>query len=188
MLERIMKIAILFASMCIIVITIEVSLLFIWSYRNGLTPLPNSASNVQNQLTTTRIGPYPGMKVSLPGVEWDKNGRTMLFVLAVSCGFCNASADFYKKVVQEKQKQDLKDLHFVVVFPGDIEGGKRYLKDMGIEIQDVVQAMPNSVGASGFPTLMLLDKTGTVKKSWRGKLSKETELEVLNSIKCANCD
>jgi hypothetical protein len=42
-------------------------------------------------------------------------------------------------------------------------------------------------GASGFPTLMLLDKTGMVKKAWTGKLSSERESEVLDSIKCTNC-
>jgi len=125
------------------------------------------------------------MKVSLPGVEWGKNGRTMLFVLSPSCGFCNASTDFYKKAVQEKQ--NVRDIRFVAVFPGDVKEAEQYLKDKGIGIQDVVQAMPNSVGASGFPTLMLLDKTGTVKKAWTGKLSAERESEVLDSIKCTNC-
>src|SRR6266498_2320648 len=66
-------------------------------------------------------------------------------------------------------------IRFVAVFPGDVKEAEQYLKDKGIGIQDVVQAMPNSVGASGFPTLMLLDKTGTVKKAWTGKLSAERE-------------
>jgi thioredoxin-related protein len=121
------------------------------------------------------------MKVSLPGLEWEKSGRTMLFVLSTSCGFCNASTDFYKKVVQEKQ--GIRDIRFVAVFPDDVKGSEQYLKDRGIGIQEVVQAMPNAVGAGGFPTLMLLDKTGTIKKAWVGKLSPEKELEVLNSIK-----
>src|SRR2546428_7855541 len=111
MLERITKIAILLASICIIVITIEASSFLIWYYRKGTPPLPYAVSNVQNQPTTTRIGPYPGMKVSLPDVKWEKNERTMLFVLSTSCGFCNASADFYKKAVQEKQS--VRDIHFV---------------------------------------------------------------------------
>lgn len=91
----------------------------------------------------------------------------------------------YNKAVQEKQS--VNDVHFVAVFPGEANDAKQYLKDKGIGIQDVAQAMPNSIGASGFPTLMLLDKTGTVKKAWTGKLSPERELEVIDSIKCINC-
>jgi len=184
MLEKITKVAVLCASIGVIVIAIEISILLIPYYRNGLSPLPNPVSNVQNQLTP-RVGPYPGMKVSLPGVEWEKSGRTMLFVLSSSCGFCNASTDFYQKAVQEKQH--VRDIRFVAVFPGDVKEAEQYLKDKGIGIQDVVQAMPNTVGASGFPTLMLLDKTGTIKKAWTGKLTAERELEVLDSIKCTNC-
>ena len=45
------------------------------------------------------------------------------------------------------------------------------------------QSMPFSVGANGFPTLMLVDNTGTVKKTWVGKLSEEKEREVIEQMK-----
>jgi hypothetical protein len=129
----------------------------------------------------TQSGPYPGMKISYPDINWAKNGRTLLFVLSTQCGFCNASTDFYKQTVQAKQS--LNGIEFVALFPQDINQSKQYLKDNGIGIQDVRQSMPFSVGASGFPTLMVVDNSGTVQQAWVGKLSTEKELEVLEQMR-----
>ena len=63
---------------------------------------------------------------------------------------------------------------FVALFPQDIKQSEQYLKDNGIGIQDVKQSMPFSVGANGFPTLMLVDNTCTVTavNRCRSKVSK----------------
>jgi hypothetical protein len=192
MYEKIYKIISLCANLCIIVITIGVSILLIQYYRTGSLPLLNSVQTVQNQppiqpqyqSQTQRSGPYPGMKVSYPDINWSKNGRTMLFVLSTKCGFCNASTDFYKQTVQAKGS--ISDIQIVAMFPQDKTESEQYLKDNGIGIQDVRQSMPFSVGANGFPTLMLVDNTGTVQKAWVGKLPKEKELEVLEQIARTN--
>jgi hypothetical protein len=187
MFEKTYKIITLCASVCIIILTIGICILFIrngW-FNAGLAVNSVQPAQNQSQPQTQRSGPSPGMKVSLPDVNWAKNGRTLLFVLSTQCGFCNASTDFYKETVQEKQST--KGIHFVALFPQDIKQSEQYLKDNGIGIQDVKQSMPFSVGANGFPTLMLVDKTGTVKKAWVGKLSEEKEREVIEQIKCDNC-
>jgi len=80
-------------------------------------------------------------------------------------------------------KQSLNGIEFVALFPQDINQSKQYLKDNGIGIQDVRQSMPFSVGASGFPTLMVVDNSGTVQQAWVGKLSTEKELEVLEQMR-----
>jgi hypothetical protein len=63
----------------------------------------------------TQSGPYPGMKVSYPDINWSKNCRTLLFVFSTHCGFCTASADFYKQTVQAKQS--INDIQYVAMFP-----------------------------------------------------------------------
>ncbi len=184
MYEKIYKIVSLCANICIILITIGVSMLVIQYYRSGSIPLFNSVPNVQpqavNQPRPQRNDPYPGMKVSYQDINWSKNGRTLLFVLSTQCGFCNASTDFYKQTVQAKQSGN--GIQFVAMFPHDKQQSEQYLKDNGIGIQDVRQSMPFSVGATGFPTLMLVDNTGTVQKAWIGKLPEEKEREVLDQI------
>src|SRR5215510_8553334 len=120
MYERIYKIIRLCANICIIVITIEVSFVLIRNYWFSPTPLLNSVPTVQPQAVNqprTQSGPYPGMKVSYPDINWSKNGRTLLFVLSTQCGFCNASTDFYKQTVQVKQP--VNGIQFVALFPQD---------------------------------------------------------------------
>jgi len=190
MFENIYRIIKLCANICIILITLEVSFLLIRNYwSNSPTSLINSVPAIQyqppsqarNQTQESRSAPYPGMKISYQEINWSKNGRTLLFVLSTKCGFCEASTDFYRRVVQQKRSTN-NDIQFAAIFPQDMEQSGLYLKEKGIGIQDVKQSMPFSVGANGFPTLMLIDNTGTVQKAWIGKLSKEAELEVLDQI------
>jgi hypothetical protein len=185
MYEKIGETLRLCAYMCIIVITAEASVVLIRSNWFVSTPLINSASITQNPPQNSpqpqRSEPYPGMKVSYPDIDWVKNGRTLLFVLSTQCGYCAASTGFYKEAV--KAQQSRKDIHFVAMFPQEIKQSEKYLKDNGIEIKDVKQSMPFAVGASGFPTLLLVNNTGTVEKAWIGKLPGDQEQDVLASIK-----
>ena len=136
MFEKIYKIITLCASLCIIILTIGIFILFIRNRGFNAGLAVNSVQPAQNQSQPqTQRGPYPGMKVSVPDVNWAKNGRTLLFVLSTQCGFCNASTDFYKQAVQEKQS--IKDIQFVALFPQDIKQSEQYLKDNGIGIEAV---------------------------------------------------
>jgi hypothetical protein len=139
----------------------------------------------QNQSVMARRAPVPGTRISLPGVDWAQSGRTMLFVLSTSCQFCKASMPFYKKLVDESKK--IKDIRFVALLPQERDQALKYLTDMGIGIQEIQQSTPNAIGASAFPTLILVDKTGTIKKSWVGKLSPVQEAEVVHELNCINC-
>ncbi len=76
----------------------------------------------------------------------------------------------------------MKNLRLVAALPQDEKAGEKYLSDMGIAIREVRQSRPESVGASGFPTLILVDNKGEVKKVWVGKLPAEKEAEVIDLI------
>lgn len=163
----------------ILVLTLLGSYVLIRHYIFG-TKLPD-----RNKSVTARRAPAPGTKISLPGVDWAKNSRTMLFVLSTSCPFCKASTPFYKQLVDESKK--IKDIRFVALLPQERDQAMKYLTDMGIGIQEVQQSTPDAIGANAFPTLILVDKTGTIKKSWVGKLSPVQETEVFSELDCKNC-
>ena len=44
-----------------------------------------------------------GNVVSLTGVNWKENGRTLLMVLQKGCVYCEASAPFYRKLHDERK-------------------------------------------------------------------------------------
>ncbi len=121
--------------------------------------------------------PIAGSRMSLPGVDWTERDQTLVFVLSTSCHFCTDSAPFYQRVVRESQRTGKTRL--VAVLPQPTPDAVRYLKDVGVRIEKVLQAPLGSVGAPGTPTLILVDKAGTVKQTWIGRLPPERESEVL---------
>ena len=117
-----------------------------------------------------------GSTVSLSGVDWAKNGQTLLFVLDTGCRYCTASAPFYQEIVRQKRMAQL-----VAVLPQDIQVSKKYLNDLNVSIDDVKQSRLEAMGVKGTPTLILVNSAGKVVRSWPGKLSPEEEREVLEA-------
>ena len=79
-----------------------------------------------------------GIKINLADVDWQKSNRTLVLVLDKSCGYCNKSTPFYQRILREKG--DRGDLHVIAVFPHNVEDGKTYLREHGLDITDVRRA------------------------------------------------
>jgi thioredoxin-related protein len=122
-----------------------------------------------------------GTKVSLPGVDWGQNGKTLVLVLQEGCHFCSQSAPFYQRLVQETSGQP--GFHIVAVLPQKVDDAREYLSELNVPVQDVRQSQLDDLGVSGTPTLILVDNHGTVIKSWLGQLPTEKEKEVLSKVR-----
>ena len=120
----------------------------------------------------------PGTKLSVPGLEWGKNERTLLLVLSTSCHFCTESSPFYQRLAQEKVKKG--GVGLVAVLPQSVDESQKYLNGLGVAVDDIKQASPDAFQVRGTPTLIMADRTGAVVESWVGKLPAEKEVEVLN--------
>jgi len=66
----------------------------------------------------------------------------------------------------------------VALFPQPLLDSRTYLDNLGLNVDEIVQSPLNSVGASGTPTLLLIDNKGAVINSWVGKLSDDAAKEV----------
>jgi hypothetical protein len=122
-----------------------------------------------------------GSKAALPGVDWAKNGRTLLLVLSRDCRYCTESAPFYRRLASETEGRE--GVRLVAVFPQEVEEGRKYLEGLGVSVHEIRQAAPPSTGARATPTLILVDGGGVVKNSWVGQLAAPQESEVLNELK-----
>ena len=120
----------------------------------------------------------PGTKLSVPGLEWGKNERTLLLVLSTTCRFCTESSPFYQRLAQEKAKKA--GVGLVAVLPQSVDESQKYLNGLGVFVDDIKQVGPDAVPVTGTPTLIMADRTGAVVESWAGKLPAEKEVEVLN--------
>jgi len=138
--------------------------------------LSNSASN--------RTG-VAGTKISLPGVDWSKNRRTLMLALSQSCHSCSESASFYQRLVELAEGRS--DIQLIAVLPQAANEAKKYLSELGVAIKDVRQAQLRSIQVKGTPTLLLIDQQGVVTNAWTGKLPPDKEAEVLNLMQCDTC-
>jgi peroxiredoxin len=121
-----------------------------------------------------------GSNVSLPGVDWQKNGQTLLLILDTKCPHCTASAPFYRQLARAAAQN--RGVQVVAVLPQDIQESKQYLSDLNVPIDQVRQSGFDVLGVQGTPTLILVNQNGRVEQSWAGKLPSEAETEVLKRM------
>ncbi|HEU5235329.1 MAG TPA: hypothetical protein VFU50_20905 [Terriglobales bacterium] len=114
---------------------------------------------------------------SLP-VDWRANDRTLILGMQTTCHFCTDSAPFFKRLSAAASG----NVKLVAVLPQTVNDSRAYLTKLGVHVDDVVQEQLSTVGISGTPTLLLVDKNGVVKNVWVGKLPPEREAEVLSVI------
>jgi thiol-disulfide isomerase/thioredoxin len=123
----------------------------------------------------------PGTKLSIPGVDWKANERTLVLALSSGCRFCTESAPFYQRLAQERAQ--FQNIRFVAVFPEPVEQSRKYLSDLGVTVDEVRQGRLDSIGVAGTPTLIVADANGAVVASLRGKLSSDKETELIARLK-----
>lgn len=161
----------LIANVAIIVVAVLLTGVLVRNYLLAKTPErpPPASSSI-----------LPGTKLSLPGVDWKANGKTLVLALSTGCHFCTESAPFYQRLAQERAKNS--NLRLVAVFPQSISDGQNYLAINGVSVDQVTQARLDLIGVEGTPTLIITDANGGAVNAWRGRLPAEKESEVLDSL------
>ena len=139
---------------------------------------------VLSNSATNRTG-ITGTKISLAGVDWAKNRRTLLLALSQYCHSCSESTLFYRQLVERAESRS--DIQLMAVLPQAANEAEKYLRELGVAIKDVRQAELMSIRVRGTPTLLLIDDHGVVTNAWTGKLPPDKEAEVLNLLQCDTC-
>lgn len=121
--------------------------------------------------------------VGLDGWNWGAHDRTLLLVLRKGCHFCEDSAPFYQRLVA-KQQQDAPNTAIVAVFPDTADAVKEVVQSEGLAVHALAGVPLERLKVSGTPTLLLVDRNGTVLNAWMGMLSPRQELEVMRAMAC----
>ena len=116
-----------------------------------------------------------GSKVSLSGVKWE-DGTTLVLALQKGCRFCDESAPFYRRLWQQRSSSEPR---MIAVVPGDKAEVSKYLDELGVVVDGIVNASLADIHVSATPTLVLVDRSGTVSNVWVGKLDSNRENEVI---------
>ena len=179
MLERQAKTIETLANLCIVIVAL-LGAAVLARQLIAREPVPAAASTARPRPSGQAAGaaaPVKGAPFSLPGVDWTKQDQTLVLVLSSTCHFCTESAPFYQRLVTEARRN--RNTRLIAVLPQPTEDGIRYLKQVGVSIDEVLQAPLSTLGTRGTPTLILVDKRGEVKNTWIGRLAAERESEVL---------
>jgi hypothetical protein len=121
-----------------------------------------------------------GAKIPLAGVDWAKNGNTLLLALSTGCHFCSESAPFYQRITRDLSQRN--DMRVISLFPSDEASGREYLNKLGVPIPDVRQASFEDIGVAGTPALILVNSSGVAAGVWIGQLPADKEAEVFDAI------
>lgn len=127
-------------------------------------------------------GPQIGVQLtSPPGYDWSSRQRTLVLALQTDCAYCEASIPFYKRLAVVANER--RATHGMIsVFPNSRTEVDDFLERIGLQVPAVATTTLSALGVSGTPTLILVDSTGTVLKTWIGQLARAGELEVTSAL------
>lgn len=143
---------------------------------------------VKSQSPSLRSGLYKGRILGqVPKVDYQLNGKTLLIALNTECSYCRESLPFYRKLVDANRSNN--KLHIVAVFPNRAEEVARYMKENDLGLESVAEVSFAPLMISGTPSIILINKDGTVTDFWIGKLQDseaDKVIQFLTSLKGTN--
>lgn len=124
--------------------------------------------------------PKPGTPIGM-NTDWSHSGHTLILVLASNCPFCENNAAFHSLLAHHANPH----LHVMAVFKksvDDVASGKLYLTRHNIDIDDIRSAPLGELAARGTPTIILVDQSGHVVRSWVGALDSAGQQDVIDAV------
>ena len=134
------------------------------------------------KLTLTAAPYKPGEVVgSVENVDYGKANKTLLIVVRSGCEFCSASMPFYRRLAETTR--DRNDVRVLIVTRDDTLVAGRYLGGYQLQLPVVTSIdVSRALNIAATPTLILVNRTGTVKNVWVGQLSSGREKEVIREL------
>jgi hypothetical protein len=123
--------------------------------------------------------PAIGTKMTLSGINWAEQPKTLVLALQTHCRFCNESAPFYKRLIENAESRHVK---LIAIFPTKVEESLAHLHSLGLNGLEARQSPLSSLPVNGTPTLIMTNNSGEVINVWRGKLSRSQEDEVISKL------
>src|ERR1017187_6206610 len=99
--------------------------------------LPTSPSS-RNPAAVAAVEPAAvgtNLKDQLPGVDWSRNGRTLVLAISTHCHFCTESAPFFGRLKEEAGRS----VKIVALMPEPVGEGASYLKAKGVSVDQIKQ-------------------------------------------------
>jgi rhodanese-related sulfurtransferase len=119
-----------------------------------------------------------GAKVGLKPNASSEHSFAVVVVASANCVFCQRSISFYQTLWAEAKKSGV-PLYFAL--PAKSEAAT-YLNPVGLGAANVTTWDQLGVKVDGTPTILIIDRSATVRRTFHGMLGAETAAEVLDLI------
>ena len=106
-----------------------------------------------------------GEHLNVPNIDWKQNQKTLVFFLMENCFYCESSAPFYRQVIEEASRYNVKIL---AILPHPIEASRKYVEHLNLPIENVQTGSFPAFKVPGTPTVLFVDNGGTVRGAWIG--------------------
>lgn len=120
----------------------------------------------------------PAQALHVDGIDWSAADRTVVVLVSPTCPACNASSVFYQRLTRAIAATPQARLVFVATEPSaEVDA---WFRQLNIAPQAVVQvAKPTSLGFFTVPSLVIVDRRGTVTDLMANKLTEAEQDRVL---------
>jgi peroxiredoxin len=112
----------------------------------------------------------------LVGVDYGTHPMTLVMYINSQCRFCTASMPLYQKLSESKTSGT--QLRLVAASTEPAEIAQAYLRQHDVSV-DAVVSVPPGIPT---PTLVLVDRSGTVRKHWVGQQDEGGAESLLQAI------
>jgi peroxiredoxin len=106
-----------------------------------------------------------GERLNVPNVDWENNQKSLVFFLKKDCVYCTSSAPFYRQLIEDAAKRNVK---WLAILPNSLEEGRQYIQSLALPIDNVQTGSLASYKIPGTPSVMFVDRQGVVKGVWIG--------------------
>jgi thiol-disulfide isomerase/thioredoxin len=123
---------------------------------------------------------------AIQNMDLRKAANSIVVVARESCPYCVASMPFYKALATAARAKRA-DGHLQILFltTDPTEMATQYLRAGGVEVDKIISLTADELdelNIQGTPTLLLVNRSGTVREVWVGKLDSERERAALAAL------
>jgi thioredoxin-related protein len=143
---------------------------FAWSYFAAQpSPLP-------------QVGLQKGKEFAVvPGVNYGDSPQTLLVAINTHCVYCEGSLPFYKQLIEANRRAG-NTTRIIAIFPNPEDEARQYVQQNQLGLDTLASVDLMSLNVAATPTMILVDSHGKVLDFWVGKLSEESELQVVRAV------
>jgi thiol-disulfide isomerase/thioredoxin len=149
--------------------------------------LAKPAVRAQLGFGPARTTSYVGQRIELPAPALASGPRTLVLFASSTCAACRKAAPFFKSLVSEAARGGGVQMRVVMdtLSHADRTEALAYVATLGLDPTALVAVDLKATRITRVPTLVLVDRDGTVLSDWESPMPQDEVLRSLVSLRSA---